>query len=98
MSRLSMSIRYTIKDRPKGQPGYTGCNVCYGKDHAVSLSRMVYAILIEMVDHHAQFESVETINTELDALRNMIAGLAIHAGPVTHSEHAESAAPSTPSE
>lgn len=43
--RLSISARFSIKDRPEGYLGLTGEHWNFGKDNALSLSEMCCAIL-----------------------------------------------------
>ena len=67
--RLSVSARFTLKDKPKGYLGLCSENYNFGKDKYVSLSILVISFLKVIISYYTMFEKAETLNVEVGKLR-----------------------------
>jgi hypothetical protein len=69
MPRLSISATFTLKEMPKGQPGYRGGSFNFGKSNEVPLSQMMSSVCMTILEHYLCFVDAETLNAELDQFR-----------------------------
>lgn len=75
--RLSLTVQYTLKDRPKGYLGLTGEYVTYGRQGPVPFERMAYMLLRDTLAYYCMFQNAEALNAALDKLRKGISDLCV---------------------
>jgi rRNA maturation protein Nop10 len=71
MPRLQISAQFTLKDMPKDYRGLTGTHVKFGMSGS-SFSKLCMAVLGEIIKYHCMFETPDTLNAELDTLRDWL--------------------------
>jgi len=74
---LSISTRYTLKDRPDGYLGLTGENISYGKDQHVPFEHLAYSVIRDILGYYIMFDDSAALNASLDKLREGIADLCV---------------------
>jgi len=74
---LSISTRYTLKDRPDGYLGLTGEDISYGKHKYVPFEHLAYAVIRDILGYYIMLEDSAALNAALDKLREGIAGLCV---------------------
>ena len=70
--RLRMTVRYSLKDMPPDYRGLVGENWTYG-DKPGSFSMMVRSVMTQMGEFYTFFTDPDTMNAELDKLREWLA-------------------------
>lgn len=77
MTHLIISARYTLKNKPKDQLGYRGSTVKYGIADPSPFASMMLALFRDVLDHYTGFDNAETLNAELDKVREYLAQVTI---------------------
>lgn len=70
--RVSASVRFTLKDYPKGYRGEIGATYVIGKDNPITFSNMVVAFMRAATDHYWGICDIDEMNAELDLLRDRL--------------------------
>ena len=74
---LSISARFTFKDRPKDHKGITSEQWAWGRDNPVPFAALCKSLIITVLEYHLRLHDAEVLNAELDKLRAWLAGIAI---------------------
>lgn len=66
---ISASIRYTFKNKPKGQAGMSGENISIAAREPTPLSRMIVSLVRSLVEFYLEATDMPTdeMNREIDA-------------------------------
>jgi hypothetical protein len=70
MSRLSVSVQYTIKD--KVGPGYRGGSFNYAKNTAIPLYKMLSLVSDDIISHYREFTDEEEIIKQLKIFKEAV--------------------------
>jgi len=66
---LSLSVKYTLKNRDPDYRGLTGEHIAYGKDKPATFDQLVGAVAYKVLGYYARFQDADTLNAALDKLR-----------------------------
>ena len=76
---LSISARFTFKDRPKGRKGMgiTSEQWAWGRDGPVPFAALCESLIITTLEYYLRLHDAAILNAELDKLRSWLAGIHI---------------------
>lgn len=66
--RLSVSARFTLRDKPKGYLGLTGEYWSFGKDKSRTMGELAYDFLTVLFDWHLRWLTIDEANYEKQRL------------------------------
>lgn len=75
--RLSMSVGYYLKDRPKDHRGITQETVSYGKDRGAPFSRFMVLVFADVLKWYIRIAELDDLNAELEEFKRMIADVKV---------------------
>ena len=78
---LSISARFTLKDRPKEHRGLTGETWAFGRTGFISLAAMCCGVIQQIMHYYEFLCDADTLNADLDRLVDWLQGVRFRDGP-----------------